>query len=172
MTVRYETTGAWVALSIAAGAVLGAAIIYGEYLWGAYASLGSEHFFKYGFMHGSGVFMTALIGWTIGICVFGGPVWIILHGAGWRQPWVVGSVAAIIPFIVTFALNTRLFAGQTTGKETYFARGGLIWEDGVLTAFGWWNAFQGALFFALYGFLVGLLIWRVAYRRSADTQSR
>ena len=170
MTVRYKTTGAWVILSIAAGAALGGAIIYGEYLWSVYTNRGIDYFLKYGLMNGFGIFIIASIIWTIGICVFGGPVWIILHDAGWRQPWMAGLAAASLPFIVTFALNTGLFTGQATGDMTYFVGGGLIWDDGVLTDFGWWRAFQGALMFALYGFLVGLLIWRVAYRNAADTQ--
>lgn len=170
MTVRYETTGAWVILSIAAGAAMGAAIICSQYLWGIYMNLGIDHFLEYGFSKGFGVFIIAFIVWSIGICVFGGPAWIFLHDSGWRQPWVAGLVAASLPFIVTFALNTGLFSGQTTGSMTYFASGGLLWDHGVLTESGWWRAFQGALMYALYGFFVGLMIWRVAYRKAADTQ--
>lgn len=165
MAVRYETTGLRVIGAMAAGPALGAAIISVDYLWGLYSGLGVEHFQEFGLSKGSGVFVAAYIFWAIGISVVGGPLWLILHDAGWRQPWIAGLGGALAPFCVAFALSTNMFTGSEPGT-TYFVGGGLIWDHGVLTAFGWRSALNGAVLYALYGFAVGLLIWRIAYRKA------
>lgn len=164
--MHYETTIPRVIVSIVAGAGLGATIICGEYLWGLYENLGASHFMQYGLSKGLGVFGVAFVIWGVGISLFGGPLWFWLHRIGLRQLWIAVVAGGIAPFCVLFVWSTRMLTGRTSGKFSYFASGGQQWDSGVLTPFGWQIALQDALIFGLYGCFIGVLVWRVAYRKT------
>ncbi|MBC6982620.1 hypothetical protein [Caulobacter sp. 17J80-11] len=82
----------------------------------------------------------ALIVYVLGLGLLGGPVWLILHELGRRDPLsavVLGGVLNALPIGLPSLIN------GTTDPDTY----------GVV-------ALAAAI-----GALVGLVIWRVAYRR-------
>jgi hypothetical protein len=62
--------------------------------------------------------------------------------------------------------QTRFFTGRKFGDFSYYAHGGQIWENGMLTEFGWKITLQNTLLYAIAGLFIGLVIWRIAYRRS------
>lgn len=162
---RYEVTGPRVIAAVLAGAALGGATVAAPYLWGMYRQFGTGYLLEFGPRNGAVVFVVAFTVWLAGIALLGGIVWHMLHRLGWRQPWVAAGIGALLPLGVNYALNTGMFTGRTSGNFSYFAHGGQIWENSVLTAFGWQLALEGALTEGLYGIIIGLLIWRVAYRR-------
>lgn len=74
-------------------------------------------------------------------------------------------------FLVAFALFSQMFnisALLGGGSSSSFASyGGRVLYDGrELTPYGWWSALIEALNVGWRGGLIGLAIWRVAYRRT------
>jgi len=104
--------------------------------------------------------------WILGLTVFGGPVWAVLHEAGKRQ-WYHAMLAGFcVPFIVLLVANTGFLTGQSaSGHFSLYANGGRQWVDGQMTAFGWYVAFRSAAITGSFGTILGLLIWYAAYRR-------
>lgn len=164
----YETTPGRVIVSIIYGALLGAGIICGVDLWGAYLTHGKDYFVQYDLFKANDIFIVAFLVWVTSISLCGGPVWWWLHRKRLRQLWVAAVAGAIIPFVVTFAISTQLFTGRMSGLSSSSSDGGQKWKDGVLTTFGWQMAFEGALTYGVMGAIIGCLIWRLAYRRSKN----
>jgi hypothetical protein len=110
-------------------------------------------------------FLISFVILLIGLAFCGAPVWLVLHATG-RRRWQNAVVAgALVPFIVSLAFTTRFFTGRASGQWSYYGNGGDHWIDGKITMFGITMALQSAAQLAAIGALVGLVIWRVAYRR-------
>lgn len=109
---------------------------------------------------------TTLCGATIGLglLVFASPAWWFLHRAGWRGPATAGILGATLGFVVAVAL-LALLPGQAEylHGDTY----DLFVRDGVITSEGWAHFLMWSGQQALICAVVGLAIWRVAYRRAS-----
>jgi hypothetical protein len=113
------------------------------------------------------VFSYACIIYFVGIVFFGLPVWRVLHTTG-RRTWQYAFLAgAFVPFIVYLAFATGFFTGRADGNWSYYGDGGKHWVDGAITMFGVRMALINAAQLAGIGALIGLVIWRAAYRREA-----
>gem|GEM_PF-6802229 len=154
-------------VSLIVGALIGAAIICAQYLIGVYQVNGTEYFREYGLSNGMAILTFAFVIWLFAICLFGVPVWAILHKKKYTY-WVCPLLAGfLIPFIIVFAMQTGFFTGRS-GYTSYYANGGDQVIEGRLTAFGWKMAFLMALQYATIGSLIALAIWFINYKTSKD----
>ena len=95
------------------------------------------------------IFIVALVGWSLGLLLFGLPLWWLFHRNGWRGRRVAMLLGALTTFVIVFLLE--MFGGilaVTTGNS----------EAGNLMPLVW----AGVM--ALLGAIVALVIWRIAYR--------
>ena len=95
------------------------------------------------------IFIVALTGWSLGLFLFGLPLWWLFHRNGWRGRRVAMLLGAFTTFVIVLLLEISggIFAvatGDTTG--------------GHLISFVW------AAVMAVLGAIVALVIWRIAYR--------
>jgi hypothetical protein len=95
------------------------------------------------------IFIVALVGWSLGLFLFGLPLWWLFHRNGWRGRRVAMLLGALTTFVIVFLLE--MFGGilaVTTGNSDAGHLMPLVWS-GVM---------------ALLGAIVALVIWRIAYR--------
>jgi hypothetical protein len=95
------------------------------------------------------IFIVALVGWSLGLFLFGLPLWWLFHRNGWRGRRVAMLLGALTTFVIVFLLE--MFGGVlavTTGNSDAGNLMPLVWA-GVM---------------ALLGAIVALVIWRIAYR--------
>jgi hypothetical protein len=95
------------------------------------------------------IFVVALVGWSLGLFLFGLPLWWLFHRNGWRGRRVAMLLGALTTFVIVFLLE--MFGGilaVTTGNSDAGNLMPLVWA-GVM---------------ALLGAIVALVIWRIAYR--------
>jgi hypothetical protein len=95
------------------------------------------------------IFVVALVGWSLGLLLFGLPLWWLFHRNGWRGRRVAMLLGALTTFVIVFLLE--MFGGilaVTTGNSDAGNLMPLVWA-GVM---------------ALLGAIVALVIWRIAYR--------
>lgn len=91
--------------------------------------------------------------WLIPLILIATPVWIILHRLKLRAAWLAAIVGAVLTL---FGLAALWFAGTCC---TY-KQGGLILENVAAVI-------PAVLMLMVEGAVVGLVIWRCAYRRGA-----
>ena len=99
------------------------------------------------------IFIVALVGWSLGLLLFGLPLWWLFHRNGWRGRRVAMLLGALTTFVIVFLLE--MFGGilaVTTGNNDAGNLMPLVWA-GVM---------------ALLGAIVALVIWRIAYRPAED----
>jgi hypothetical protein len=97
------------------------------------------------------IFVVALIGWSLGLFLFGLPLWWLFHRSGWRGRRVAMLLGAITTFIIVVLLEmSGGVLAVTTGDSEASHHMSLVWA-GVM---------------AVLGAIVALVIWRVAYRQS------
>lgn len=95
------------------------------------------------------IFIVALVGWSLGLFLFGLPLWWLFHRNGWRGRRVAMLLGALTTFVIVFLLE--MFGGilaVTTGNTDAGNLMPLVWA-GVM---------------ALLGAIVALVIWRIAYQ--------
>jgi hypothetical protein len=96
------------------------------------------------------IFIVALVGWSLGLFLFGLPLWWLFHRNGWRGRRVAMLLGALTTFVIVLLLE--MFGGVfavATGDS----------EAGHLQSLVW------ASIMALLGAIVALVIWRIAYRQ-------
>lgn len=166
----YVTTLSRAALAIAVGAAVGALIVvavlvalpayrYGDDL----VARGQLSFIAF-------VAVAAFAVWAIGLTVIAIPCWRILHRRGWRD-W---RAAIVLGFVLTFVTYLALSTGFGLGFGSGYSAGdggGMTVVNGRLTAHGWSRALAAAALQGAIGMVVGWMVWRVAYRRSAEFRS-
>ena len=96
------------------------------------------------------IFIVALVGWSLGLFLFGLPLWWLFHRNGWRGRRVAMLLGALTTFVIVFLLE--MFGAVTTGNTDAGNLMPLVWA-GVM---------------ALLGAIVALVIWRIAYRPADD----
>lgn len=95
------------------------------------------------------IFVVALVGWSLGLFLFGLPLWWLFHRNGWRGWRVAMLLGALTTFVIVVLLEISggVFAVATGDSD-----------GGHLTSLVW------AAVMALLGAIVALVIWRTAYR--------
>lgn len=152
-----------VALSLIFAAFLGASIVCLEYLVGVYQGNGAEYFREYGAPVGLTVFISAFMIFLLALCLFGGPVWIVLHRKRWTH-WICAlSAGFLIPFVINFAMQTSFLTGSSP-YTSFYANGGDQVLEGRLTSFGWKMAFLSSLYYAVVGTALSMSIWFINYK--------
>ncbi|OYY67741.1 hypothetical protein [Sphingomonas sp. 28-63-12] len=142
-TGRHETTLDRAGLAIAVGGVLGGAVATGL------AALGAES----GPLALVAAFMLGSLLCALAITAVAAPVWIVLHATGRRRAGHAALVGAATGFIV-------FVFGQTYGFGMFYAPP----SDIQTLLFRWASAAATSLVLAAIAALIGLIMWRVAYR--------
>lgn len=162
--VGYEATPSRIALSLIAGAFVGASLIALWWIFGTAQSHGIQYLLHYGALPAVTVFFVALVVWAVGLVLFGVPLWWVMHVLGLRH-WVVATlVGATLTFLVNLGIGTQLFGLIPQAAYSASDSGGPTVVANQLTPHGWNMALIGALQLSTAGALVALVIWRVAYR--------
>jgi MFS family permease len=160
----YETNLPRAALGIAMGTIAGAGLVT---LFAVLTDI--EYFREYGRQTDAGllVFIYAAFAWGAGLMLFAPVPWAILHHYGARTWPVAMALGAFLTFAVVVGLITNGF-GLIVASPGFSAadNGGPTWIDGRLTRHGWAEAVKVALACSVAGAVVGLLVWRTAYRRT------
>jgi hypothetical protein len=99
------------------------------------------------------IFLVALVGWSLGLFLFGLPLWWLFHRNGWRGWRVAMLLGAFTTFVIVLLLEMSggIFAVATGNSD-----------GGDLISFVW------VAVMALLGAVVALVIWRIAYRPAED----
>jgi hypothetical protein len=97
------------------------------------------------------IFLVALVGWSLGLFLFGLPLWWLFHRNGWRGRRVAILLGAFTTFVIVLLL-------ERSGGILAVATGNT--DNGDLISFVWVAAM------ALLGAVVAAVIWRIAYRRA------
>lgn len=92
---------------------------------------------------------------AMAITAVGVPVWIVMHVSGRRGPAYAALVGAIIGFVL-------FVAGQTQG----FGLADAAPSDLATQLMRWASAAATSLVLAVITALIGVAMWRVAYRRA------
>jgi len=153
-----------VGLAIVAGALTGAIIVMLNWLTGGVWALGPTFIASAGARGAPIVLMDAFIAWLAGVILIGGPAWWLLHRhqlRSWRSAILTGVATTFAAGLILAVPTPHLGGGYSEAD-----RGGVLVANGVLTAHGWLSAAQDALYLSVVGGAVGLVVWRVAYRRA------
>lgn len=143
----YETSPDRAGLALGVGGVLGGMLVVALVAFGA----GQHQPLAL-----AGAFILGTIFSALGIAFVAGPVWLVLHLAGYR-----GLIAAALVGVIT-ALIAFVF-GQTYGFGLYEMPA----TDSRTLMFRWASAAATSLILACIAGAIGMVMWRVAYRRVA-----
>jgi hypothetical protein len=106
--------------------------------------------------------LNLLGGWLLGgifsglaITAVGGPVWLVMHVAGWRRAWHAALVGALIAMVIF------------VGAQTYgFGMFDMPEMDGRTLLFRWLSAAASSVLLAGLAAGIAAVMWRIAYRRN------
>lgn len=106
--------------------------------------------------------LNLLAGWLLGgifsglaITAVGGPVWLVMHVAGWRRAWHAALVGALIAMVIF------------VGAQTYgFGMFDMPEMDGRTLLFRWLSAAASSVLLAALAAGIAAIMWRIAYRRN------
>ncbi len=175
----YQTSLLRAVLGLVVGAVVGAAMIMTSALIDRYNLYGTLHP-KFNFealnlseadyktlsetYHGGDlhIFTTAFALWVIGLLAFGILPWWLLHRRNIRS-W---QAALVLGFFLTFSLSLSVGLYPLSSGFSAWDSGGATVENGKRTPHGWRVLFSDSVTFGALGGLVGIVIWRTAYRRT------
>lgn len=110
-------------------------------------------------------FIVALVLWAAGLAVIGGPLWSIAERAGRRSFHHAVALGLIMTFMAAILL-TFLMDG---GTESLAESGRELVQQGQRTPYGLLVIVRDSGLLALLGGVVGGVVWRIAYRREAET---
>jgi hypothetical protein len=154
--MRFVLQPVRIPVAIGAGSVVGAGVVAVVFSLPALVSPLQEAAFGLLAL----TFIVALMVWSAGVVVIGGPAWVILHERGRVSPANALSLGLAATFIVAFLFNLLLQGGMTE----------LVQDDHVLitkgwrTVYGWLVILKDCILLSLLGGVVATVIWRVAYR--------
>lgn len=141
----YETTLDRAGLALATGGLLGGGLVLGLVLMGGQRAP----------LALAGAFVIGTICVALALTAVVTPIWLVMHAAGWRRPShaaLVGAVTALVLFVGGQTYGFGLFAMPATDSQTLLYR--------------WASAFATAAILAGAAAVIGLVMWRIAYRRS------
>lgn len=156
----YSTNMPRAILGLLAGVLTGATLVT---LWSFVGSTGAD-------LNAAGqaifIFVVAAAVWAGGLTLVASVPWICLDHYGLRGWTVAVALGAALTFLVVIAFLTNVF-GMYDGSGNFSAadNDGPTWIDGRLTPHGWANALYLAAICGGMGGVVGLAVWRTAYRR-------
>lgn len=155
-TTGYDVTERRVFIALNVAAAIVAVLL--TLIWVSHAKP-VELIFLYSFAHFICFFAVACLG---------GPVWMAMHKFGLRH-WVhAGLASGVVLGIACMAVMTGFFTGRSNSLQSATRSAGeWIWKDYHLTTEGWIDALRTSLWVSLLGIILGLIIWRIAYRRVA-----
>lgn len=156
----YATTFPRALLGLVSGVVTGATLVT---LW-SFAGSGDVH--PNLVSEAAFVFTFAAAFWATGLTIVAALPWLCLDHYGLRGWTVAVALGVVLTFLVVIAILTNGF-GLLTASGSFSAadNGGATWIDGRITPHGWATAFQFSAVCAAIGGIVGLAVWRTAYRR-------
>ena len=145
MQRRYDTTLDRAGLALGTGSALAGAVVLILLLLG-----------------GQREPLNLLGGWLLGglfsglaITAVGGPVWLVMHVAGWRRAWHAALVGALIAMVIF------------VGAQTYgFGMFHMPEMDGRTLLFRWLSAAASSVLLAGLAAGIAAVMWRIAYRRN------
>lgn len=113
------------------------------------------------------VLIAAAIVYAIGLVFLAAPCWLLLHRQGHRSWRVAAALGGALGFVVTFLLYVSpTFPIRPEGSSSSFGGSeGMLVEDNVVTALGWTTFLGYSVVYGLLCSVIGILIWRIAYRR-------
>ena len=152
MTVeRLSTNPRRATLAAAAGAVIGAlGVVAAVLLFAAMASGVRASDLVVSIL----IFLVALVGWSLGLFLFGLPLWWLFHRNGWRGRRVAMLLGAFTTSVIVLLLErSGGFLAVATGDNSGEHLISFVWI-GVM---------------AVLGAIVALVIWRIAYRTAERT---
>jgi hypothetical protein len=141
----YETSLDRAGLALGAGGLLGGAFASALVAFGGSATLFAV---AVGFVIGTVITAMAVV-------AVAGPLWIVAHALGRRGPVTAMLVGTIAGFALFLGGQTYMF-GLYTMPAT----------DTQTLMFRWISAAATSLILAAFSALIGLVMWRVAYRRT------
>lgn len=102
--------------------------------------------------------LTAITGvvWLAGLLLLACPIWLVLHKRRFRGPLAAVLLGAVLCFLFFFGAMTNWFGLSAPSGPT-----GAV----ALLDIDWQRGLEAAKWMTPLGALVGLIIWRVAYRR-------
>jgi hypothetical protein len=111
-------------------------------------------------------FVLATLTYILGLFLLAAPLWTFLHKMGHRSWKDAGLLGATLGFIVTllFYISPTWPIRPEGSRSSFGGSAGLLVEDNVVTPLGWatflsYSAIHGAICA-----LIGILVWRLAYR--------
>ena len=112
------------------------------------------------------IFMWAAAVWAGGLIVFALIPWYFLDHFGLRGWPVAVALGVVLTFLVVLMIQTHGF-GAYAGSGSFSAadNNGSTWIDGRLTPHGWAEAVHFSSICGGIGGIVGIAVWRMAYRR-------
>jgi hypothetical protein len=163
--MRYETTLRRAALALLAGAAAGATIVTALHLdlmVRLFRTLTDTVQFV-GFI--SSIYLVLFVS---GLLVLGVPAWWPLHRLGRRNRMhaiILGATLTLVSYVAFSQFSWHVL------MKPFFGPWPVVW----LWTGGRWPGYgptivEGAIWYAFVGSLVGLLIWRIAYRPSRSEE--
>lgn len=160
---EYYTSPLRILLGLAAGTFTGAALVV---LWLMSSVTDVGYLIEYGPRHAAIYFVYAAVIWALGLVLAAPLPWAIFHRLNIRGWQAAAALGTLLTFLVNIAVLTKGFGAIGSFAFSAADSQGPTWIDGRLTAHGWANALQFAATCAVFGACVGLVVWRVAYRRA------
>lgn len=163
----YETTLPRAAAALFVGQLTGGSLVtawvLGEALYAA-ASQPGDLALGVASLFLTGAAVTGTFG--LGLALLAAPLWYVLHRLGWRGPLAAAVLGWVLTFCTVAGPRTLWSLIVNAGdKFTIGDNGGAEMIEGVLTRHGWSNILGSAAEIGVAGAIVGLVVWRVAYRR-------
>ncbi len=115
---------------------------------------------------GIGIAVYACFVWAAGLFLLAPLPWYLLHRSGYRGFLPAMIFGFLAPSVIVAAALTHGFGLIPQEPFSVADNGGATWIDGKQTLHGWTEAFEAALLCGLCGGIVGLIVWRIAYRRT------
>ncbi|MCW3846163.1 hypothetical protein OF829_02860 [Sphingomonas sp. LB-2] len=140
----YDATLDRVGLALATGSALGGALVVGLRL------IAGERNPMY--LTGSWLFGAVFV--AIGITAVVGPLWLVMHVAGLRRARhaaLIGALAALVVFVGAQTWGFGLFQVPIMDNRTWL--------------YVWLSALAVSAVLAVAAALIGVIMWRIAYRR-------
>lgn len=157
----YKTNPPRAALAILFGTMVGAILVA---LWSFWGNTNLQYLRQYWQRDALIVFTYVAFVWAAGLIVVAPGPWAMLHRYGFRSWYAAVGLGATLTFVVTLGLLTNAFGLIEPIISSAADSGGPTWVDGRLTRHGWAEASKFALMCSALGCLVGLAVWRTAYR--------